>query len=178
MRNQTPGAGLRIMLVALALAFGTPALANDPPEMKLCLDETRDNAPRIAACGKVIATKSAAADIRAEAQVVRGLLHDDEEDYEKAIADYTDALKLVPDDHATLVLRGNSHDANGSPQLAIADYTAATKLAPDDASAFYNRATVYEELGEKDKAIADYTKALEIDPEYTDAKEALAQLRR
>lgn len=179
MRMTRLRAGIAGGLMALAVAaFGAPALANEPPEMKACVDEDLDNEPRIAACTKVIASKSVSTEVRAEALVMRGLLYDDEEEYEKAIADYTAALKLVPNDHATLVLRGNSHDANGSPQLAIADYTAAIKIAPDDAAAYYNRATVYEELGEKDKAIADYAKALQIDPEYTDAKEALDQLRR
>lgn len=178
MRFDRSKAGLATLLVALALSAGALAQSREPPELKTCLDENLDNEPRIAACGKVVANKTASIDFRVEALITRGLLWDDEEEYDKAIADYTEALKLAPNDHATLVLRGNSHDANGSPQLAIADYTAAIKLAPDDAAAYYNRATVYEELGERDKAIADYTKALEIEPDYTDAKEALDQLRR
>lgn len=167
------------MLYALMLALvsmGAAAQAPEPAEMKVCLDENLDNEPRIAACGKVIANKKLSIDVRTEALITRGLLWDDEEEYDKAIADYTEALKLTPNDHATLVLRGNSHDANGSPQLAIADYTAAIKLAPDDAAAYYNRGTVYEELGEKQKAIADYAKAVEIEPDYTDARDALNEL--
>lgn len=166
-------------LAALLAAAPGPALtADDPPEMKVCLDDQLENEPRIAACTKVLAARDIGAEVRAEALITRGMLYDDEETYAKAIEDFTNALKLLPNDYATYVLRGNSHDANGSPQLAIADYTTAIKLAPDDAAAYYNRATVYEELGDKAKAIADYKKALEIDPEYGDAKEALEELQK
>lgn len=179
MRNAKWTAGLATALLMVAVQLpGGPAHAADSPEMTLCMDDDKDNAPRIAACTKVIGDTATVGDARIDALVARGMLFDDEEQFEKAIADFTEALKLAPDDHTVLVLRGNSHDGNGAPQLAIADYTAAIKVAPDDAAAYYNRATVYEDLGDKAKAIADYTKAIEIDPEYAEAKEALADLQK
>lgn len=173
--NAIPAIVLAITLVAGPV---TAQNADEPPEMKVCLDDQLENEPRISACTKVLTAKNISVDVRAEALITRGMLYDDEEAYAKAIEDFTSALKLLPNDYATYVLRGNSHDANGNPQLAIADYTVAIKLAPDDAAAYYNRATVYEELGDKEKAIIDYKIALEIDPEYGDAKEALEELQK
>jgi tetratricopeptide (TPR) repeat protein len=179
MQSVGPAFGLGALLAAILTLFvAVPVRADDPPELQVCLDEARENRLRIDACTDVLANGSTTVEARTDALVARGLLYDDEEEYDKAIADYTEALKLTPNDGATLVLRGNSYDANGAPALAIADYTAAIKLNPDDSSAYFNRATVYEDMGETDKAIADYTKALEIDPDYTEAREALEELKK
>lgn len=154
------------------------AVAATPDQIATC------NAPgvaaetRLAACTAVIADTAQANDVRAEAYSSRGMVHDDAEDYEAAIADYNEALKIVPQDASVLVLRGNAYDAIGESQKAIDDYTEAIRLNPDDAAPYYNRGAVHQELGDKDKARRDYRKALEIDPDYDSAKEGLAELDR
>ena len=42
----------------------------------------------------------------------------------------------------------------------------------------YSRAIFFEDRGDKDRAIDLYSRALEQFPEYTEAQEALQQLRR
>jgi tetratricopeptide (TPR) repeat protein len=131
---------------------------------------------RIAACTQVVEDTTQPKEVRAEAYSSRGMVHDDDEDYEAAIGDYNEALKLTPEDSSIFVLRGNAFDAMGESQKAINDYTEAIRLNPDDAAPYYNRGAVHQELDDKEKARRDYQKALEIDPNYDAAKEGLAEL--
>ncbi|MEM7595022.1 MAG: tetratricopeptide repeat protein, partial [Cyanobacteria bacterium P01_A01_bin.83] len=88
-----------------------------------------------------------------------------------ALADYTKAIKLYPDDLSpplTLrnayktrsLLRSDLEDNLG----AVADATEAIKLAPDDAQAYTNRGWAYFAQSEYELAIADYTRAIELTP--------------
>jgi tetratricopeptide (TPR) repeat protein len=172
--------------VALAAAVGLsllwaawPAAAQRAiPDLVICKGGPGEVDTRIAACGRVIDDTSRSADDRADALVARGMMEDDRNAHEKAIADYTAALALVPDEPATLILRGNAYDGKGDQASAIKDYTEAIRLNPGDAAAYYNRATSYEEIGERQNALADYKRALEIDPKYELAQKALADLTR
>ena len=66
--------------------------------------------------------------------------------YEKAIADYTKAIELRPDDASAYNNRGISFVALKNNEKAIADYTKAIKLKPDFASAYNNRGNVFFDL--------------------------------
>jgi tetratricopeptide (TPR) repeat protein len=87
----------------------------------------------------------------------------------EVIADYTEALRLNPNDAEAYLNRGNAYADHGEIDKAIADYTEALRLNPNYADAYYNRGNAYAGHGEIDKAIADYTEALRIDPGYADA---------
>jgi tetratricopeptide (TPR) repeat protein/tRNA A-37 threonylcarbamoyl transferase component Bud32 len=88
-----------------------------------------------------------------------------EGDYQRAIANYTQAITLQPDDDTAFNNRGASYKAQGDYQRAIADYTQAIKLNPHDAAdTFYNRGTIYKAQGDYQRAIADYTQAIKLNP--------------
>ena len=81
-------------------------------------------------------------------------------DYDGAIADFSDAIRLKPDYDEAYLNRGAAYAAKNDYAAAIADYTDAIRLNPKLASAYYNRGTARKELGELDAAIADYDQAL------------------
>ena len=90
-------------------------------------------------------------------------------DYRGAIADYTGAIKLNPNDASAYKNRGNAKleikDYGGS----IADYTSAIKLNPNDAGAYYNLGIVRSRLKTYEGAIVDYTNAIKLNPNYAEA---------
>ena len=90
-------------------------------------------------------------------------------EYDRAIADYTEAIRLDPKHAAAFNNRGLAWTAKGEHDRAIADYTEAIRLDPKHAAAFYNRGNAWSAKGEYDRAIADYTEAIRLDPNYATA---------
>ena len=89
--------------------------------------------------------------------------------YDKAIADYTQAIEKNPECAEAYNNRGIAYRKTGEYDKAIADYTQALEKNPEYAEAYNNRGYAYDITGEYDKAIADYTQALEKNPEYAEA---------
>jgi tetratricopeptide (TPR) repeat protein len=87
----------------------------------------------------------------------------------KAIADYTQAIKLDPNLAAAYHERGDSYNILGNYDQAIKDYNQAIKLDPNYAVAYTRRGNAYSGKGMTDQAITDYTTALRIDPNNTEA---------
>ena len=94
-------------------------------------------------------------------------------DFDGAIADYTEIIRLNPKNEYAYLERGvtyfNKHDFD----LAIADYDRAIELNSIFENAFYNRGAAYFGKGEFDRAIADYDQALQLNP-----KDQQAYVRR
>ena len=86
------------------------------------------------------------------------------EDYQNAIAYYTQVLQLKPNNEDAYFNRGYAHYKLGDNQGAIDDYTQAINIAPNCASAYHNRGVARDDLGDKQGAIDDYTQAINIDP--------------
>jgi Tfp pilus assembly protein PilF len=99
---------------------------------------------------------------RAVAELAKG-------DLEGAIADYTKAIELEPNNFRAYDNRGVLKQAKGDMDGAIADYSKAIELKPDLANAFYNRGNAKVTKGDLDGGIADCTKAIELKPDLANA---------
>ena len=88
------------------------------------------------------------------------------ENYQGAIADYTRAIRLKPDDANAYYNRGNAKRELGQHFAAIADYDTTIRLKPDDALAYLNRGLAKSGLGQHFTAIADYDMAIRLKPDY------------
>jgi tetratricopeptide (TPR) repeat protein len=84
--------------------------------------------------------------------------------YDKAIADFSQAISLNPKKYEAYGNRGVSYSAKGKYDKAIDDYNQVIFLNPKDEQAYNNRANNYLYKGEYDKAIADYTQAISLNP--------------
>ena len=115
----------------------------------------------------------------AKAHFERGLTHYNKNDYDKAIEDFTAALKIKPDDPTYLNHRGYAYSGFASYgyayyyDLAIVDYTTALEIDPNNPIYLNNRGNAYYKKGDYDKAIADFEVTLQIDPNYDLAKQGL-----
>jgi serine/threonine protein kinase len=97
----------------------------------------------------------------------------DEKNFQGAITDYNEAIRLKPDDALAYYNRGTAKSALGDKQGAIADYNEAIRLKPDDALAYYNRGLAKFKSGDKQGEIADYNEAIRLKPD-----DALAYISR
>ena len=99
----------------------------------------------------------------------RALLHKHKGEYDQAIADYTEIIRLNPGDYDACYNRGLIYDLKGDDDKAIADFTGAVRLKPDYAYAYNDRGWAYAKKGDDDKAIADFTEVIRLKPGYADA---------
>lgn len=124
-----------------------------------------DGATRIEACTALI---EADKDL-VTAHLHRGLVHADNGDLSRAIADYDATLQQDPDNGEAHFNRGLAFLELRDYDRAAADLERAAKLKPDDASVHLNRGITQAHKGDHDRALADYDRALTIDPANADA---------
>jgi tetratricopeptide (TPR) repeat protein len=94
-------------------------------------------------------------------------------DYDRAIASFTEAIRLDPKYVPAYVNRGNIYKSKGDCDKAIADYNESIRLDPNHVPAYINRGLAYAARGRSDMAMADYNQAILLDP-----KSSLAYINR
>lgn len=90
----------------------------------------------------------------------RGYLRWQAGDAAGAIAEFTRAIEMAPEDPAGYWSRAVIHRELQDYSAALADYTAALERGAHEA--YWYRAGVYDELGLREKARADYARYVEI----------------
>src|ERR1039458_2727660 len=156
--------------LAALLVFGLPARAQTPTR-----DEnwTRCEGPNpevsIAGCTALLQSGQESPANVLIALYNRAASYDHKGDYDKAIADYSEVIRLKPDFSAAFNGRGNTYSRKGKSDEAIADFSAAIRLKPDYVFAFNNRCIAYKDNGEYDKALADCTEAIRLKPDDAEA---------
>jgi tetratricopeptide (TPR) repeat protein len=88
-------------------------------------------------------------------------------EYDKAIQDLTDCIRLNPSESSYYTVRGLAWQQKRQYDNAISDYTAAIRLKPDDAIAHNNRGTARRAKKEYDKVFSDFNEAMRLDPLYS-----------
>lgn len=92
----------------------------------------------------------------------KGIMHFDQQNYELAIEDYSNSLRLQPRHSMDLLQRGRCYSHLGQSQKAIADFNLAIKHEPGMIPAYRARAFDYYRLKDYRKSIADVDKFLEL----------------
>ena len=94
-----------------------------------------------------------------EARLQSGRTAQENGDYDLAIKEYTEAIRLAPDSDRAYFARASVWRSKRELDRAIADYSEAIRINPDSISAWINRGQLYAGVREFDKAIADFDKA-------------------
>jgi len=88
----------------------------------------------------------------------------EKKDYDKAIDDLTQAIRLDLNNSTYYNNRGSCYFNIRNYNRAIDDYTQAIWLNPNSTDAYNNRGLAYKNKKDYDKAIADYTSAIRLNP--------------
>jgi Tfp pilus assembly protein PilF len=87
--------------------------------------------------------------------------------YDRAIADFTTAIRLKPDYAEAYNDRGFAYYLKGDAERAIADYTRATELRPNYPKAYNSRGVAYMAHGYgAAKSVPDFDRAIALKPDF------------
>ena len=88
--------------------------------------------------------------------------------FDKALSDYTKAIKLSPNNAIFFNNRGYTLNNMGLYLKAIEDFTKSINLQPD-ANPYRHRGNAYYHIQRYDSAISDLSKAIELNSKYKEA---------
>lgn len=140
-----------------------------PPRMQGHIEAPSKASAVVEACTKVIAAVQQDRSRLSLAFTHRGVAHGALQQLPKAVADFSDAIRLDPLNAEARFQRATALLDLGKDEESVADYTALFRLDPTDAEAWNNRGVAYARLEQLDRAIADWTRAIAIKPHYAEA---------
>ena len=94
----------------------------------------------------------------------RGLRYYNKHRLDRAISDYTEAMRHKKRWDVAYGNRGWAFEAKGDYESALADFNQAIQLDPEDVNYLHGRGLVYHGKNEYKKAVADLTTAIRLDP--------------
>jgi len=147
------------IIVIVGCLVSVPARAD---ERRTCATTSGDTA--IAACGRAIASGRLRGHDLAVAFNYRGNEYHAKGDADRAIADYSDAIRFDPTFANAFYNRGYDYYVKDAYDRAIADYNEAIRLNLNDSDVFNHRGNAYYAKGDHDRAIADYSEAIRLAP--------------
>ncbi len=99
----------------------------------------------------------------------RGLVYFTLSEYDKAIDDFTTAIKMAPNDTRVYTNRGLTYRMLKKYDESLADFNKSVELNPLWPDTFYGRSLTYYDLGDIQRALEDCDKAISIKPDFKQA---------
>ncbi len=161
---------MRLLLHVVALlALPAWTLVHAATDAELCGSAGVGAADRVAACDRVLRSAQLAPADAARTVYSRGVAYGELGDNERAIADFTTALRGNPRDPMAFYGRAVARFNKGDQDLAIADYDSAIRLKPDFAPGYHGRGFALSARADYDGALRDYREAVRLDPNFAPA---------
>ena len=149
-----------LAIVAISGLFAPSASADDRSTCETMWKSAPDEA--IASCTRLIATSQG--HNLATAYRFRGLAYNYRGDFDRAIPDLNEAIRLGERHSGVYNDRGWAYDGKGEYDRAIVDLNEAIRLNPSLSVAYTNRGRAYYEKGDYDRAILDVNEVIRLDP--------------
>ena len=124
------------------LAAVTPAHAMSANDKSDC-EQVTNPGVKIAACTRILAGGNLPNDTKSFGHHHRGLGLLLQQNFDRAIVEFNEALRADPTNIRSLNSRGNAWRGKGELDNAIADYDAAIKLDPNFAYPYNGRASAF-----------------------------------
>jgi len=162
----------RLFFLAFVVPLFFPALARAADQAWDDCIKNPDKDRQIAACTQVLARGAAKSDENfATAHIHRGDAYVAKKDVDRAISDYTDAIRLDPKNASARFNRGRAYILKGDYdyESAISDFTEAIRLDPNirlQGEALTFRGAAYALKGDYEHAITDYAEAMRLNPTH------------
>jgi serine/threonine-protein kinase len=86
-----------------------------------------------------------------------------------AVANFSRAIQLQPDDEKAYILRANAYFKLRKRQAAFQDCSRAVQLKPDEPNTYVCRGIAYFGLQNRQAAITDFNRAIQVDPNHATA---------
>ena len=150
------------LLLCVGLLLSMPALAATPADRGECAASADKPDVGFAACSRIIDDANVSVAERVKAFKNRGRGSFNSKDYDRAIADYGEAIKLSPKDASAFAHRCEAYESKEDHDAAVADCTEAIKIDPKYGWAYNNRGVAYYGLHEYDAALADHAEAIRV----------------
>jgi tetratricopeptide (TPR) repeat protein len=149
-------------LIALFSILAAPARADD---METCKKSDGDDA--LAACTRLISSKTLRGGELAQAYVSRGLIYIRfKADWDRAIADYDEALKLNPKFAGAYAGRAAANLRKGNIDRALPDLNEGLRLDPKSPGIHNVFGYYYNKKGDHERALTEVNEALRLYPQY------------
>jgi lipoprotein NlpI len=161
-QGMTGSKWLAFASAAMSLVVSS-AVAQTMPEAKCTALGDIPKDERIAGCTTLLESNRYGLKAGITSHFFRARAFFDKGDFDNAIADYTEIIRLNPNNSIAYVGRGLSHHRKLELDLAIADYDHAIQISPSYRYAFLGRANTYRAKGELDRAMVDYDHAIDLD---------------
>jgi tetratricopeptide (TPR) repeat protein len=99
----------------------------------------------------------------------RGMIWNEKGEYDIAIGDYSEAIRLDPNNKFAYNSRGNALGDKKEYEKAVSDFNEAIRLYPKFSVAYNNRGIAWRDKKEYEKAISDFNEAIRLDPKDANA---------
>ncbi len=156
---------LKVAAFAAAMLSTNIALANIETDCQ----NSQSPELRVKACTKLLKSENLDPSEQARIYKYRAAAHAELRQEQKAIDDYTQAIRLKSNFASAYTERGHVKLALSNFEGAVADFSEAIRINPKSSSVFVARGYAYLVEGKLERAIIDFTKAIE-----TNSKNAVA----
>src|ERR1700722_18813971 len=153
-----------VWLICEPIGFSPPAMAAVQKDLQDC-NQAVDLDRQIAGCTRLLSFPPAR-NIRTSLFNNRGNAWYSKGEYDRAIADFDEAIRLDPKGPFPYNGRGNAWASKVEYGRAIADFDESIRLQPKNSSSRNNRGLAWKETREFDRAIADFNDAIRLAPKW------------
>jgi len=153
------GAIFFAVLLLAASPAATPAQSSEE-DRRRCYNPNPDI--RIDGCTAMIRAPGEIDANRAAAFTNRGIAYMDKGDFDRAIHDFDQAIRLNPDDADAFGYRGSAYDQKGDDKRAVQDFNQAIQMNPNSARFLNSRCWARAILGDLQLALTDCNKSLRL----------------
>ena len=94
----------------------------------------------------------------------RGMFYEENQEYKKALEDYSRALELTPNRSELFIRRADCYVELKDYDKAIKDLTEVLSMRPYRAEIYAKRGKIYVKINKRNLALLDFDKAVELDP--------------